>query len=123
MFFFFSSRRRHTRYWRDWSSDVCSSDLAVSISEKCRYGDDVVIIGAGLVGIDAAIGLIHKGVRIHLIEMSDRILPLQLDKKAASKYEELLLKNNVEIITNASVQEAVLDRDGAAQGVVLDRKS
>src|SRR3712207_9456423 len=24
--FFFSSRRRHTRYWRDWSSDVCSSD-------------------------------------------------------------------------------------------------
>src|SRR3712207_8874354 len=25
--FFFSSRRHHTRYWRDWSSDVCSSDL------------------------------------------------------------------------------------------------
>src|SRR5258707_8562194 len=25
--FFVSSRRRHTRYWRDWSSDVCSSDL------------------------------------------------------------------------------------------------
>src|SRR5215203_6272081 len=31
-FFFFSSRRRHTRYWRDWSSDVCSSDLE-SISQ------------------------------------------------------------------------------------------
>src|SRR5215203_4160464 len=29
-FFFFSSRRRHTRYWRDWSSDVCSSDLAAA---------------------------------------------------------------------------------------------
>src|SRR5215217_9344765 len=28
-FFFFSSRRRHTRYWRDWSSDVCSSDLVL----------------------------------------------------------------------------------------------
>src|SRR3712207_9420691 len=28
MFFFLSSRRRHTRYWRDWSSDVCSSDLS-----------------------------------------------------------------------------------------------
>src|SRR5690349_24397449 len=27
-FFFFSSRRRHTRSLRDWSSDVCSSDLA-----------------------------------------------------------------------------------------------
>src|SRR5205807_4648669 len=29
-FFFFSSRRRHTRLQGDWSSDVCSSDLAVS---------------------------------------------------------------------------------------------
>src|SRR5690606_39657266 len=28
--FFFSSRRRHTRFSRDWSSDVCSSDLALS---------------------------------------------------------------------------------------------
>src|SRR5690606_40302389 len=27
LFFFFSSRRRHTRFSRDWSSDVCSSDL------------------------------------------------------------------------------------------------
>src|SRR5215203_5746859 len=30
-FFFFSSRRRHTRYWRDWSSDVCSSDLGARL--------------------------------------------------------------------------------------------
>src|SRR5437868_8413329 len=29
-FFFFSSRRRHTRSKRDWSSDVCSSDLSVT---------------------------------------------------------------------------------------------
>src|SRR5207302_2486261 len=28
-FFFFSSRRRHTRFSRDWSSDVCSSDLTL----------------------------------------------------------------------------------------------
>src|SRR3712207_8420503 len=30
---FFSSRRRHTRYWRDWSSDVCSSDLLGEVRE------------------------------------------------------------------------------------------
>src|SRR2546422_6364736 len=29
VFFFFSSRRRHTRCSRDWSSDVCSSDLSI----------------------------------------------------------------------------------------------
>src|SRR5215217_9262780 len=36
--FFFSSRRRHTRYWRDWSSDVCSSDLEVlaALPEEMR---------------------------------------------------------------------------------------
>src|SRR5437762_82868 len=30
--FFFSSRRRHTRYIGDWSSDVCSSDLGMKLS-------------------------------------------------------------------------------------------
>src|SRR2546421_9828504 len=33
LFFFFSSRRRHTRSDRDWSSDVCSSDLRHSYRE------------------------------------------------------------------------------------------
>src|SRR5690606_39894894 len=32
--FFFSSRRRHTRFSRDWSSDVCSSDLHLAIGLK-----------------------------------------------------------------------------------------
>src|SRR2546422_2902299 len=32
-FFFFSSRRRHTRCSRDWSSDVCSSDLTISVAD------------------------------------------------------------------------------------------
>src|SRR5690606_40560549 len=36
-FFFFSSRRRHTRFSRDWSSDVCSSDLS-SADHKPRDG-------------------------------------------------------------------------------------
>src|SRR3712207_7432307 len=34
--FFFSSRRRHTRYWRDWSSDVCSSDLSAGLRSAAR---------------------------------------------------------------------------------------
>src|SRR5207249_9170525 len=35
-FFFFSSRRRHTRSKRDWSSDVCSSDLVHDVREHHR---------------------------------------------------------------------------------------
>src|SRR6266487_3881277 len=34
LFFFFSSRRRHTRWTGDWSSDVCSSDLFVGLDPK-----------------------------------------------------------------------------------------
>src|SRR5690606_40879928 len=47
-FFFFSSRRRHTRFSRDWSSDVCSSDLdhgevrwqgsAITPETRMRFG-------------------------------------------------------------------------------------
>src|SRR3712207_7908744 len=50
---FFSSRRRHTRYWRDWSSDVCSSDLCSSYTQKqhpagCFYGAASSVFGAFL---------------------------------------------------------------------------
>src|SRR5438309_4165030 len=40
MFFFFSSRRRHTRWNCDWSSDVCSSDLLLVRSRipRCPVG-------------------------------------------------------------------------------------
>src|SRR2546422_3936221 len=61
-FFFFSSRRRHTRCSRDWSSDVCSSDLLVEaqveadlrvkilvdatmISQPPTAGGDLVVVG------------------------------------------------------------------------------
>src|SRR5690606_39838352 len=36
--FFFSSRRRHTRFSRDWSSDVCSSDLITNASVVAMSG-------------------------------------------------------------------------------------
>src|SRR5207253_7328583 len=38
IFFFFSSRRRHTRWPRDWSSDVCSSDLSRQIADGAARG-------------------------------------------------------------------------------------
>src|SRR3712207_2702997 len=61
--FFFSSRRRHTRYWRDWSSDVCSSDLAVEVGggEGVQQGARVgVADGAVLVdGVDVGTGAVH----------------------------------------------------------------
>src|SRR5882762_6247609 len=42
-FFFFSSRRRHTRFKCDWSSDVCSSDLGQTRIVTIAYGDTATI--------------------------------------------------------------------------------
>src|SRR5258707_7395451 len=41
--FFFSSRRRHTRYWRDWSSDVCSSDLTIAVAVGMAEGPEAAL--------------------------------------------------------------------------------
>src|SRR3712207_9538140 len=46
--FFFSSRRRHTRYWRDWSSDVCSSNLARRVEHVAL--EPLVAAGEHLLG-------------------------------------------------------------------------
>src|SRR3712207_1584367 len=42
LLFFFSSRRRHTRYWRDWSSDVCSSDLDATAADGLEGTGDTI---------------------------------------------------------------------------------
>src|SRR5215475_11560532 len=63
MFFFFSSRRRHTRFSRDWSSDVCSSDLSggkptpaavPTVTTACIIGRNVARI-AGLLACGRAV--------------------------------------------------------------------
>src|SRR3712207_312371 len=73
---FFSSRRRHTRYWRDWSSDVCSSDLRASPDAPNPYttprrrpvgrrGVDAMIVimqtGAGPAATDEVVRRIEAG--------------------------------------------------------------
>src|SRR2546426_7200567 len=57
-FFFFSSRRRHTRLQGDWSSDVCSSDLSYAGGfddiDAALTGTPVILRTAGLVTVRQA---------------------------------------------------------------------
>src|SRR5216684_5061903 len=55
--FFFSSRRRHTRCSRDWSSDVCSSDLTCG---RCCEGYEIRIWRQGNPDVEAAPGEIGQ---------------------------------------------------------------
>src|SRR5699024_12073846 len=49
--FFFSSRRRHTRSRRDWSSDVCSSDLPFALSNEAAEEPSVFVVDLMLSGV------------------------------------------------------------------------
>src|SRR5260370_403688 len=55
VFFFFSSRRRHTRFKCDWSSDVCSSDLLVFLASGAlpEVGGDGAVTGIAVAGLGA----------------------------------------------------------------------
>src|SRR6266436_743168 len=77
-FFFFSSRRRHTRCSRDWSSDVCSSDLheqlVVEIAAEHTDGGD-----AGLAVTDEPIVLAPhaSGQPAKMVELAVALRPLE----------------------------------------------
>src|SRR5207248_5311265 len=50
--FFFSSRRRHTRSYGDWSSDVCSSDLARDVDERGPHAPQVPVDRSAVTEVD-----------------------------------------------------------------------
>src|SRR5438034_4449870 len=54
VFFFFSSRRRHTRSLCDWSSDVCSSDLSAPRSPHREATMDAIVERVGGVDVGQA---------------------------------------------------------------------
>src|SRR5207249_8371945 len=67
-FFFFSSRRRHTRSKRDWSSDVCSSDLtARGLAGSALYVvADGFLKGALFLGVGILIRRARRGDELRL---------------------------------------------------------
>src|SRR3989442_5740957 len=71
LFFFFSSRRRHTRCGRDWSSDVCSSDLktfSMSFENGSGLMDKVFDMDGLKVYVDATSLMYLNGCIVDYIE-------------------------------------------------------
>lgn len=61
---------------------------AQAIRKMAEKAENIVIIGSGLVGLDAAYGLMENGKKVSIVEMAEQILPVQLDKTGAAEYQK-----------------------------------
>ncbi len=89
------------------------------IMELIKEKDNIVVMGGGLVGVDAIDGLVDKGKNIALVETANRLLSMQLDKKASSRYERAFEEKGVTFHFNQSVQAVNLDDQGQVKSLTL----
>lgn len=94
-------------------------DDCEKIMESSKTCNNIVVMGAGLVGIDVISGLIHTGKNISLVEMKDHMLSIQLDKKAASVYEKGFEAKGVKQYYEKGIKELIVDGDGNITDILL----
>src|SRR6266498_3809272 len=107
--FFFSSRRRHTRCGRDWSSDVCSSDLG-PVPFDPIYGANKHAV----VGLVRAAAPIYADRRIRI----NAVCPGFADTRILGGWREYLAGSDVTLLRPDDVADAlvaVLSADGTGE--------
>lgn len=95
-------------------------DDAKEIKEAIGHIKNVVVLGAGLVGIDAVAGLVDYGLNITVVEMADRILAMQLDHYAASKYEKLFNKKGVNFKLGVKAEKLIIDDENNPKELIIN---
>src|SRR3712207_6523477 len=112
IFFFFSSRRRHTRYWRDWSSDVCSSDLnlllSIGVSQNVIPPDYNFGVAMPMAFTEQGVAMLSSVLRSKVaIEVNISIMrAFVLMRQMVIGYEELLKRiEELEVSTDAQFNE------------------
>jgi nitrite reductase (NADH) large subunit len=93
-----------------------------TIWHRAGSGDRVVVIGGGLLGLEAAYGLAKAGARVTVLHLMDRLMERQLDAHAAAMLRRAVEAMGIEVILNADTAEivgqnrpeAVLLKDGRA---------
>src|SRR2546427_10066364 len=106
LFFFFSSRRRHTRFDCDWSSDVCSSDLIIApisgLIERTKFYEGRLISAQ-----TDLLTVIHQVDPMYVVGSAPESYLLQRHQQLASKkyerpdlYQLLLILTFMDVTTN-----------------------
>ncbi len=75
--------------------------------EQVDAGNNIVIVGGGLVGCETALWLSQQGKNVKIVEMQDKVLAVNgpLCHANSEMLEELIKFNNIEVIANAKVKE------------------
>ena len=95
-------------------------DDAIRIKERAPKVKNSIILGAGLVGVDAMAGLLDYDAKVTMIEMGDRILPLQLDHYAANVYIERLKEEGVDFRFNVRAEKVIVDENNNPVAIKLN---
>lgn len=83
-------------------------------------GKHCVVIGSGLVGLDAASALCARGVTCSVVELADRMSPLQLDATAAAEYQKRFEAAGCDFHLSEKASGAQLAPDGSICRVLLE---
>ena len=96
---------------------------AERLAEKLETAKNVVVIGAGLIGISVTEALVKRGLKVTLVELQDKILSLLLDAKGSDIVENVIRKAGVTIVTGQSVQRIIgkPENDQVVGGVILTK--
>ncbi len=92
---------------------------AQEIRAAAPAADHIVIIGAGLVGVELALELVETGRRVALVEVAPYPLPLQLEDETGRRCATLLAQSGVELFCGDRVAEVRRDSRGLPLAVVL----
>lgn len=85
------------------------ADVA-SILRVARRGTRVAVIGGGLLGLEAAYGLVKVGAEVTLIHLVDRLMERQLDARAASMLKRAVEGKGIEVLLNTATARFCGDR-------------
>jgi nitrite reductase (NADH) large subunit len=76
-----------------------------TIWHRAGSGDRVIVIGGGLLGLEAAYGLAKAGARVTVLHLMDRLMERQLDPHAARMLQRTVEANGVEVVLGADTAE------------------
>jgi NAD(P)H-nitrite reductase len=79
-----------------------------------------VIIGGGLLGLEAAAGMAARGTHVTVVHLNDHLMDRQLDTPAATLLQEALEARGIEVICGANSKEIIAGDDGRVRALLLE---